>query len=167
MSEPARRRVIREIRSGGQTGVDRAALDVALQENVPYAGWCPRGGWAEDFPEPPGVRALFPQLVETPSTDPNQRTGWNVRDADATLIFTRAGIDSPGTEFTLHCAEVTYTKPHLLIELNDERSSRAAADWLVQVSGLIALNIAGPRESEAPGIYHQTVAFLRNLLQGN
>jgi hypothetical protein len=52
-----------------------------------YGGWCPKGGCAEDFPEPPGVLAKYPQLAETPLADPAQRTEWNVRDADACLIL--------------------------------------------------------------------------------
>ena len=55
--------------SGGQSGVDRAALDVAIARGMPYGGWCPKGGWAEDFPEPPGLLAEYPHLAETPSTE--------------------------------------------------------------------------------------------------
>ena len=78
---------IRKIRSGGQTGVDRAALDAARQCGLKICGWCPKGGWAEDCPEPPGLLALYPELRETPSENVSQRTVWNVRDADATLII--------------------------------------------------------------------------------
>ena len=73
--------------SGGQSGVDRAALDVAVARGIDYAGWCPRGGWAEDLTEPPGLLARYPHLRETPSADPAQRTEWNVRESDATLIL--------------------------------------------------------------------------------
>jgi hypothetical protein len=68
------------VRSGGQSGVDRAALDVAIAHSIPYSGWCPLGGWAEDFPTPPGLLAAYPQLTETPSAETEQRTAWNVRD---------------------------------------------------------------------------------------
>ena len=44
-----------KVTSGGQSGVDRAALDAAIACGIDYGGWCPRGGWAEDFPSPPGV----------------------------------------------------------------------------------------------------------------
>ncbi len=77
--------------SGGQTGVDRAVLDVAIENGVDYAGWCPKGGWAEDFPAPPGLLAKYPLLQETPLADPAQRTEWNVRDADACMILVEAG----------------------------------------------------------------------------
>ena len=55
-----------KIISGGQTGVDRAALDVAIERGMDWGGWCPKGGWAEDFPEPPGLLAKYPHLKETP-----------------------------------------------------------------------------------------------------
>ena len=53
--------------SGGQTGADRAALQAAIATGTPYGGWCPKDGWAEDLPRPPGVLALYPNLRETPS----------------------------------------------------------------------------------------------------
>ena len=65
---------IAEIRSGGQSGADRGAMDAALHMGVPVSGLCPAGGGAEDYPEPPGVLALYPQMVETPSSDVIQRT---------------------------------------------------------------------------------------------
>src|ERR1700728_4470550 len=98
--------------SGGQSGVDRAALDVAIERGLPYAGWCPKDGWAEDFPAPPGVLAKYPQLQETPSADPAQRTEWNVRDADACLIIVEAGGSSV-SDGTVLARELTqrYGKP--------------------------------------------------------
>src|ERR1700744_6191338 len=81
-----------KIISGGQSGVDRAALDAALAHGIDYGGWCPKGGWAEDFPDPPGLLAKYPSLQETPLSEPAQRTEWNVRDADACLIL----IDAAG-----------------------------------------------------------------------
>ncbi len=79
-----------KIISGGQSGVDRAVLDVAVERDIAYAGWCPKGGWAEDLPNPPGLLATYPQLKETPLADPAQRTEWNVRDADACMIVVDA-----------------------------------------------------------------------------
>jgi hypothetical protein len=60
--------------SGGQTGVDRAVLDVAAARGIAYGGWCPKGGWAEDCPQPLGLLAKYPLLTETPLADPAQRT---------------------------------------------------------------------------------------------
>src|ERR687895_47647 len=80
-----------KIISGGQSGVDRAALDAAIAHGFDYGGWCRKGGWAEDHPNPPGVLAAYPRRTETPLADPAQRTEWNVRDADACLILVDAG----------------------------------------------------------------------------
>src|ERR1700687_1078495 len=88
-----------KIISGGQTGVDRAALDVAIERGMSWGGWCPRGGWAEDFPDQPGLLNKYPNLRETPVSSPEQRTEWNVRDSDAILIIAdRQGLSvSKGT----------------------------------------------------------------------
>ena len=74
---------IKRIRTGGQTGVDRAALDTARKYGIEICGWCPKGGWAEDCPLPPGLLADYPELRETPSAGTSQRTRWNMRDTDA------------------------------------------------------------------------------------
>ena len=69
------------IRTGGQSGIDRAAMDYAKENEIPLCGWCPRGGWAEDYPESPGLLADYPELTETPSGGTEQRTRWNMREA--------------------------------------------------------------------------------------
>lgn len=159
------------IRSGGQSGVDRAALDVALREGLPYVGWCPRGGWAEDHPSPPGVLALYPRLIETPSAAPEQRTAWNVRDSHATLILVRGDepARSPGTQFTRLCAELVFLRPCLVADIARPEALAAARRWLSLVASALntvewVLNIAGPRESQAPGIYAEAREFLGRLL---
>jgi hypothetical protein len=152
------------IRSGGQTGVDRAALDLAVRIEIPYCGWCPRGGWAEDLPEPPGLLARYPLLTETPSPEPEQRTAWNVRDGDATLILSRAGAHSTGTAFTRLAAELIFLRPCLVVDLQDGDAAARARDWLSRPDRGPVLNVAGPRESEAPGIYADALAFLAALL---
>jgi hypothetical protein len=76
--------------------VDRAALDVGIALGLRQGGWCPSGGWAEDMPGPPGLLAHYPALKETPAIDPVQRTRWNVRDSDRTLILVdRRGRSPP------------------------------------------------------------------------
>ena len=104
--------------SGGQSGVDRAVLDVAIARGIDYDGWCPHGGWAEDFPAPPGLLERYPKLTETPLADPAQRTEWNVRDADACLIIVDAGgIDiSRGTALARELAH-RYRKPLFVADL--------------------------------------------------
>ena len=145
------------ILSGGQSGVDRAALDFAIAMGIDYGGWCPRGGWAEDMPGPPGVLSLYPRLTEAPGRDPEQRTRWNVRDSDATLIITRAGAISPGTERALAVAR-EFGRPHAIVEPGQPVS--AIDELLEAVEGEVFLNVAGPRESEAPGIYAEAREFL-------
>ena len=86
-----------KIVTGGQSGVDGAALDVAIEFGIEYEGWCPQGGLAEDFPVPPGLLTSYPKLKETPLAEVNQRTEWNVRDSDATLILTSSRGKFEGT----------------------------------------------------------------------
>ena len=93
--------LVEKIVSGGQTGVDRAALDVALELGIPCGGWCPRGRRAEDG----ALSARYP-LMETPSDDYVQRTTWNIRDSDGTLILTR-GEPTGGTAQTALICEPT------------------------------------------------------------
>jgi len=149
--------------SGGQTGVDRAALDLAIERGLPYRGWCPKGGWAEDMTRPPGLLRRYPNLRETPSTDPQERTEWNVRDSDATLVLLPFAPErSPGTQFTLACAE-KYAKPVLVVDPNNPSASTTIGEWLQSTPNIRVLNIAGPRESEAPGIHAAVFALLSCL----
>ncbi|HST33621.1 MAG TPA: putative molybdenum carrier protein [Solirubrobacteraceae bacterium] len=154
--------------SGGQTGVDRAALDFAIAHDIPYAGWCPRGGWAEDHPVPPGLLGAYPRLRETPSADPEQRTRWNVRDSDATLIvaFGGGGRVSPGTA-TTETAAAELERPLLRLDASDldRDSARAAIERLLSALGPSpALNVAGPRQSEQPQAYDAALRLLGLLL---
>jgi len=154
--------------SGGQSGVDRAVLDVALVRHIDYGGWCPKGGWAEDFPAPPGVLAKYPHLKETPLADPAQRTEWNVRDADACMIIVdTGGIDaSEGTALGGEIAH-RYRKPLIVVNLLRPDAREPALLWLqiqrAKFGGGLILAIGGPRESEAPGIYVRAKAFIGEL----
>ena len=155
--------------SGGQSGVDRAVLDVALARGIAHGGWCPRGGRAEDFPEPPGLLARYPKLKETPLADPAQRTEWNVRDANACLII----VDAGGLEVSRGTAlarDLThhYRKPLFMADLSAPDILRDAALWLrvqqARHGAELKLAIGGPRESEAPGIYARAKTFIGALL---
>jgi hypothetical protein len=151
--------------SGGQTGVDRAALDAAIAAGVPYAGWCPKGGWAEDMAEPPGVLARYPGLRETPGSAPEQRTAWNVRDSDALLVLTDRGVlgVSEGTALALRCA-ADFGKPYIVIDI-DAPDARTQAKAFLEGRAGNRVCIAGPRASEAPGIYAKAKTFLAALLE--
>jgi hypothetical protein len=148
--------MIAKVVSGGQTGVDRAALDAALEARLPCGGWCPRGRRAEDGPIDPS----YP-LTETPSDDYAQRTAWNVRDSDATLILTR-GEPEGGTALTIALARDA-GRPLRIEALDRGADPEATRAWMESRSVCI-LNVAGPRESGKPGIYQQALAFLREVL---
>jgi hypothetical protein len=158
-----------KIISGGQTGVDRAALDAAIARGMEWGGWCPKGGWAEDFPVAPGVLAAYPNLRETPLANPLQRTQWNVRDSDATLILTMADAlaISVGTR-RAHAWAHQHGKPELVLRLEDPRALGKAAGWLAaqkrRFGPQLALGIGGPRETEAPGIYAAASRLIATLL---
>jgi len=144
--------------SGGQTGVDRAALDVALALGIACGGWCPRGRRAEDGTLPPS----YP-LNETPSADYAQRTEWNVRDSDATLLLTPHPPDG-GTALTLELAE-RMGRPHLAVDPRDLARAREVRLWLAS-QRVRTLNVAGPRESRAPGTHDAAQRFLLAVLGG-
>ena len=139
--------------SGGQTGADRAALDAALTVGVAYGGWCPAGGLAEDGP----VLDSYPALQETPSADPAERTAWNVRDSDAVLVLSLGPPGrSPGTAYTLEVAR-ELGRPHLVARPDEVDRVR---DWLAGLPDGCTLDVAGPRESEEPGLYAAAYALL-------
>ncbi|MCB1486494.1 MAG: hypothetical protein KDJ88_03435 [Bauldia sp.] len=151
--------------SGGQTGVDRAALEAASGLGFPVGGWVPRGGWAEDRTDPPGILADYPSLRPTPSAKPAERTEWNVRDSDRTLILvTAAGLAaSPGTAVTAAFAG-RYGRPCLVVDIDAADAAARVADWLAEASPDDVLNVAGPRESEAPGIEASAAVLLKAAL---
>jgi hypothetical protein len=142
-----------KIVSGGQTGVDRAALDTGLSLGLGCGGWCPKGRRAEDG----AISSRYP-LVETPEEDYAQRTAWNVRDADATLIL-RRGPMSAGTALTLRLARLA-RKPRRVVDLGRPGPPERVRKWLSR-HRVKVLNVAGPRESQRPGIGRQAEAFLR------
>jgi hypothetical protein len=144
--------------SGGQTGVDRAALEVALARGLVCGGWCPRRRRAEDG----AIDARFP-LRETPSPDYSERTAWNVRDSDATLILVRGPLRG-GTARTSDCAR-TLGRPHRIVDLSADPDADGVRTWLAE-HRVSALNVAGPRESQSPGIGALARAFLERVLAG-
>lgn len=144
--------MIERVVSGGQTGVDRAALDVALRLGVPCGGWCPAGRLAEDG----RLSAVYP-LMEAPGGDYAERTRLNVRDSDGTLILS-VGAPSGGTAYTLACAR-QLGRPVLVVELGGPGSIAPVGAWLKE-HDVRCLNVAGPRASTAPGVYELAVAYL-------
>jgi hypothetical protein len=147
--------------SGGQTGVDRAALDAARAVGVSVEGWVPAGRTAEDGTIPSRYRGL----VETPTGDPAERTRWNVRDADAVLLVLR-GPPKGGTLLALESAR-ELGRPVLELDLSRRSEASAAGalqGWLRRRRLPLRLNVAGPRESEAPGVYEEARRVLEQGL---
>ena len=147
--------------SGGQTGVDRAAWDVAMELGLPIGGWVPKGRRAEDgrIPE------RYTGLREADSTDPAVRTGLNVRDSDATMIFSHGPLTG-GSRLTFETA-ARLRRPVLHIDLTTMPDAEAVSSvraWMLTVRPNI-LNVAGPRASGDPSIGAHAAAVLREVLQ--
>jgi len=146
-----------KIVSGGQTGVDRAALDVALALGLPVGGWCPKGRRAEDGRIPD----RYP-LTETPERNYQTRTRRNIEDADGTLILNLGTLDG-GTALTAsHARQIG--KPCLIVALEEGIEPATFRDWL-EANSITVLNVAGPRESKRPGVYAVAYRCLQGLLR--
>lgn len=143
--------------SGGQTGADRAALDVAIELGLEVGGWVPLGRAAEDGMIPP----RYPNLKECESEDPTLRTALNVRDSDATLILSHGPLVG-GSVLTQGLArELGKPVLHLdLSEIDEEKAARSLRQWLAKLHPA-TLNVAGPRASEDPGIHEAVRRVLR------
>ena len=148
--------MITKIVSGGQTGVDRAALDVAMQLGIPVRGWCPRGRRAEDGRIPDS----YP-LHEASSINYAKRTELNVRDSDGTLILS-GGPLTGGTALTGSLAR-RRGKPVFVVDLRDNPALDVTDEWLA-ANSIQTLNVAGPRESQQPGIYEKVTDFLARFV---
>jgi len=153
---------LKKIVSGGQTGADRAALDVAIGLGLETGGWVPHGRRAEDGRIP----ARYAGLIETATEEYRSRTALNVRDADATLIFS-FGEPTGGTGLTLTLA-LSSGKPFLAIDLETRSSNDNAdriRDWLTETAARV-LNVAGPRASGEPRITAAVTEILSAALSG-
>jgi hypothetical protein len=132
--------------SGGQAGADRAALDVAIRHGFPHGGWCPAGRRAEDGP----IGGQY-KLSETPSAKYPQRTEWNVRDSDGTVVFTLDARATGGSLRTIEFAQ-EHGKPCIHIWRGLYQSARDLQQF-VELHQIKRLNVAGSRESKSPGIH--------------
>jgi hypothetical protein len=146
----------RRIISGGQTGVDRAALDIALELGIEHGGWCPKGRKSEEGP----IDDRY-QLVETSSPEYHVRTELNVLEADATLLIVRGSLTG-GSKLTERFA-LRHGRPLLLVDLEKPADLPQIRAWIAD-NQFAVLNVAGPRESSFPGIYHAASLWLRQLL---
>jgi len=150
-----------KIISGGQTGADRAALDAAIELGMDYGGSVPKGRKAEDGP----IESKYARLTELESESYSVRTDKNAAEADATIVFT-VGTPTEGTAYTVDCLK-RHGKRYLLVDFKGTDDTEAIAlirRWLRE-SAPEVLNVAGPRESKAPGIYGRVRAVLMEALK--
>ena len=156
-----------KIVSGGQTGVDRGALQAALDLGLAWGGWAPKGWRAENGTIPPLYRE---KMQEHASANYLGRTRRNVVDSHATLIIANAYPLSGGTLKTRYfCQELM--RSHFVVSLGEAEAVEKVRRWLGQFFAIehpvpFVLNVAGPRESKAGGIQKRTRRFLAEVLQG-
>ena len=157
--------ILQKVISGGQTGVDEAALRAARDSGLEIGGWCPPGRECEagvisaEFPLQETERERSPDAPDVPRS---QRTEWNVRDSDGTLVIGRVEEDL-GTKWTIEWAR-RYKRPLLVCNVDDAGAADEIPRWL-SAKGISTLNVAGPAESTSPGIGHKTYAMLTRLFQ--
>lgn len=161
VSQRSRKRwLVERVISGGQTGADRAALDWAIQHNIDHSGWCPKGRLAEDG----GIDSKY-NLRETSSSAYEERTELNVRDSDATAIFTISPQLVGGSLWTLSCAK-KHKKPWIqLVGLRDGSQAFVQLLEFLQKHDVRLLNIAGSRESEESEVGNFVFSTLRKAYQ--
>jgi hypothetical protein len=147
-----------KVNSGGQTGVDRAALDAAIFSGVSHGGWCPAGRLAEDGRIPDRYA-----LRETPSAEYAERTEWNVRDSEGTLLLYSAPEPAGGTAYTIACAR-RLGKPWLHLDPYAIEGCETLRTWIASY-GIRTLNVAGPRERSQPGVYEAALQFMLRFLK--
>ena len=148
--------------SGGQSGVDRGALDAALAVGFSCGGWCPPGRAAED-----GVIAVRYPLTEMPDGGYTERTVKNVTDSDATLVIYFGELQGGTEQTVLHC--IRQRKPYKLIDATEIAATRAAelALQFIAAHDVSVLNVAGPRQSYAPAAHEYAAQALGHLLRLN
>lgn len=151
--------ILSKIISGGQTGADRAGIDTAIECNIPYGGWIPKGRKAEDGPIP----KRYTELEEMGFGSYPQRTLQNVLDSDGTLIF-GYGTLTTGSALTRKLA-IEHEKPYLHIDLNIVKyPEKYIIDWITKYQ-ISVLNVAGRKASKAPQIYQTVKAILLKVIR--
>ncbi len=146
--------------SGGQTGADRAGLDFAISKEIKHGGWCPKGRLAED-----GAIPTKYNLIETSTNLYPQRTRQNVKDSDATIVFTDTHM-SRGAMLTITCCEAL-KKPYFVLPISsikDEAAKNSLLSWLNKIKPKI-LNIAGARASKCPQMHKFVTCILNSVIE--
>ncbi len=162
--------MLERVVSGGQTGVDLAALDAAIEQDIEIGGWCPRGCINETGLIPTKYRPFLKEISETFQSEQENydaRTKANIQDSDGTLIIVPEKQlyqqVQDGTKLTVE-EVMRVKKPYFIFDLSKEEAVVECIDWLKK-EGILSLNVAGPRESSCPGIYKQTCNVLFELFQ--
>lgn len=153
--------ILKKIISGGQAGVDRGALEAALELGLEHGGFVPRGRRAEDGRVPDHF-----QMSETPSDQYPPRTAMNVKLGDGTLLLfhgRQALVRSRGTKLTLEIL-LKQEKPWWAADPRVEEHANRVAAWIVR-SNIEVLNVAGPRESKCAGIQEEARRFVRMVFE--
>jgi len=151
------RAFLEKIVSGGQTGVDRAALDFGLEHKIEVGGWCPKGRYAEDG----AIPARYP-LIETEQTEVTWRTEFNARDSDGSLVIVENHL-MRGTGYTREMA-IKHGRPYWIQPVDAPLDHEEFARWLI-ANDIRVLNIGGPRESDQPGsVYNHAHDLLEKLV---
>ena len=153
---------IEKIISGGQTGADRAALDFAIDNNIPYSGWLPKGRTTED-----GTLPLKYHLQEMPTGDYSKRTEKNVLDSDGTVIVSN-GFLTLGSAVTREFA-IEHKKPWIHLDMKElplEEAAEKLISWLTE-NEIKVLNVAGPRAGKDPTIYDTVLRLLKATVSAN
>jgi hypothetical protein len=145
--------------SGGQTGVDRASWDAAIELGLSQEGWVPKGRIAED-----GTIASRYQCRETSGADYVERTEKNILDSDATLVL-GFGAASGGTKLTIDLCE-KHRRPYLWMDLDSRPVEKAIAEGLLflRKERPGRLNVAGPRGSSRANVYSRALDYVKTLL---
>lgn len=152
--------MLKKIVSGGQTGADRAALDVALERGLEIGGWIPKGRLTEDGP----ISHRYGGLLETESADPSVRTALNVRDSDATFIVSHGPLQGGSLLTLAEARSMGRTVLHIdLAAIPQAAAARQLCEWLRHVDPS-TLNVAGPRASQDAAIYRSVVELLQAAL---
>lgn len=151
--------LIEKIVSGGQTGADRAALDFAIENGIPHGGWCPKGRMAED-----GALGSCYLLQETPLKSYPQRTEWNVRDSDGTVVFSISPTLTGGTKKTFFLANLRGKPVLRLAKDGGGRFPHLDLLEFIERHHVKVMNVAGPRSSKEPEVYSFVKEVLQNAL---